>query len=219
LKLAPTDPWVQQFLCEHHENRASTLIQAGRHEEAAKAVDGLVKELSAWQEVYHRGAELLLRCAGLAPESGERHRARARELVDIADKVPTRTTVSQDHFAWFLLTSDESLRDPTRALRLAQTVTKTVPERLRAWRTQSLAHYRLGQWGEAERALQPLLVGRSDESVDPATLCLQAMIEWRQGSQAEARRIFNRATTRGAPDKTNDSPFATLLREARLVLK
>ena len=131
-----------------------------------------------------------------------------------------RSTVSQDHFAWFLLTCpDESFRDPQRALKLVKSVTATVPERLPAWRTLSLAHYRLGQWDDAETALQPLMVGRSDHSLDAATLYVQAMIEWQLGERDEARQTYERAVHYAARQQTLDRSLAVLSREASAILK
>jgi hypothetical protein len=155
------------------------------------------------------------------PQSAsDRYRAKARELVAKADTVPTRTTVSQDHFAWFLLTCpDETFREPQRALNLAKIVTRTVPERLSAWRTQSLAHYRLGQWHEAEHALQTLLIGSSDESLDAATLYLRAMIEWQLGDHAEARQTIELARSRRSSDRRSDSGEASLAAEAKALVK
>jgi tetratricopeptide (TPR) repeat protein len=140
-------------------------------------------------------------------------------LLPLADKVRVRTTVSNDHFAWFLLTcSDESFRDAQRARKLVQSVTKAVPERRPAWRTLSLAHYRLGQWDAAEAALQTLFTSATDESTDAGALYLLAMIQWQKGERDEAREAFDRATAAMKSTNMSDSNIDILANEARLLL-
>jgi tetratricopeptide (TPR) repeat protein len=213
LDLEQRDPWVKDYEFRHHRDRAETFLFAGRHREAAEAVDRMVQEFSAWQQAYHRGAELLLLCADLSTDSGDVYRKRAREFVEKAEKSPTRTTVSQDHLAWFLLTRpDESFRDPQRALRLVKSVTKTVPERLPAWRTLSLAHYRLGDWDKAEHALRASSFRGEPE--DATALFLRSMIHWQQGRQTAARGDFERAKELVEKTGALDDQVRSLQREA-----
>jgi serine/threonine protein kinase len=225
-ELAPTDPWVKDFIGEHLRIRAATLIRAGRVDEAVKAVEDMVYRGGAFQSAHHHAAELLLLCADqveLASDNKDqvkKYRTRAHELVEKAHTVRNRSTVSQDHFAWFLLTCpDKSFRDPERALKLVKSVTMTVPDRLRAWRTLSLAHYRLGQWDDAEQALQPLLVAGSEESFDATTLYLRAMIEWQLGDRAQASRTFELATSRSAANNSHSTTSDPLAAEAASLLK
>ena len=62
------------------------------------------------------------------------YRQRAHELIVKADEAHQRTPETVDRFAWFLLTcEDQSFRNPSKAVELAHSVVKEVPERGDAW--------------------------------------------------------------------------------------
>jgi tetratricopeptide (TPR) repeat protein len=253
-----TSRWLGEDFLLNFWSRGDILNRAGRHQEAAAAVEKFVWTIPAYLSTYHEGAVLLIRCAdicgdgdlqdgiqlkrtGAAPVEAAKtdqagaatandkprpppaptpaaYRQRARELLAKARKVPCSCTVTADHLAWFWLTCpDESFRDPQQALELAQSVTAAAPERLSAWRTLSLAHYRLGQWDKAELALQTV-VSRSDDSLDVTTLYLRAMIDWQLGNHADARQTFDRAKTAIASNDFSDAALTTLSAEAAALL-
>ena len=89
--------------------------------------------------------------------AAESYRNQAHKLVEKVDRLPIKTTVSSDHFVWFLLTCpDQSFGNPELAIKIAQSNTQAVPERASAHRAIAFALYRLGKWDEAEAALAEL---------------------------------------------------------------
>jgi tetratricopeptide (TPR) repeat protein len=112
---------------------------------------------------------------------------------------------------------DESFRDPQRAIKIAQAVTRMVPERASARRALSFALYRLGKWDEAEAAIERLVAAPTDDSIDAGALFVLAMIQWQKGEREEARRIYDRAIA--IPfEKPIDPIVSTLAVEAAALL-
>lgn len=241
LSLSPNNPVAADFLFQHYRNLSETYLEAGRHEAAAKEVETLVWAYPERLEACHFCAEILLRCAALADtreahageESGrgsrtprlpndqnasETYRKRAHELVAQACQASLRTPDSINAFARFLLVcSDDSFRDPRRALELAASVVKDIPQRADAWLTLGLAHYRLGQWQEARDAVQKSVkFAPSGLSEDHCRLL--SMISYRQGRNEEARRWFDKAggwTVMGLP--LENEPFDKSLARMEVV--
>jgi serine/threonine protein kinase/WD40 repeat protein len=95
--------------------------------------------------------------------------------------------------AWLLATHPEAkLRDPTRAVELAQKAVKVAPKEGTCWNTLGVAHYRAGHWKIAIEALtksMELKKGK-DESFD--TLFL-AMAHWQLDEKEKARQWYDRA--------------------------
>jgi serine/threonine protein kinase/Flp pilus assembly protein TadD len=241
LVIWPEDERCQDYGLRHYFDRAETFLYAGKHREAAQAIERMLLAHDKSLAAHHLGAELLLRCAHLAERShlaprdvaslpphaeqdghiAAKYRKRAHELVELiknSDKATIPTTVSADHFAWFLLTCpDESFRDPERALLIAQTITQLAPERASARLALGFAQYRLKKWGEAEAALAGLVAGRIDVSTDAGALFVLAMIQWQRGDRDVARRTFDRAIAIPV-EKPSDSIVVTLAREAAELL-
>ncbi|HEX3601070.1 MAG TPA: protein kinase, partial [Lacipirellulaceae bacterium] len=87
--------------------------------------------------------------------TADSYRLRAEELIAQARHAADRNPDNVIDFARFLLLcQDESFRDPTWALELAEGVVKDYPERSRAWFALALAHYRNGDWQAADAAEQ-----------------------------------------------------------------
>jgi serine/threonine protein kinase/Flp pilus assembly protein TadD len=201
LNKSPTDPVAHDFLFNHCWHMAETSRVAGRPEAAAEAVEALVWALPERLDAYHYGAELLLQCAELAetienpvPALAFKYRQRARELVAAAEGAADRTPERIERFAWFLVTCrDESLRDPARAIELAQSAAAEAPMRDRPWLTLALAHYRAGDWAAADEALQKSLERTPDNSGAAPHWLLQAMILFENGETNEAHRCHQRA--------------------------
>jgi serine/threonine-protein kinase len=89
------------------------------------------------------------------------------------------------------------LRDPARALTLAQEGVRLAPTSFDQWQTLGLAHYRLGQGSDAvaamERARQ--LMPKGDERRELVELAL-AMAQWQAGQKDAARRLYAEAAGR-----------------------
>ena len=101
-----------------------------------------------------------------------------------------------DQLAWFLATCpDPKVRDPMRAVRLAQQATcHTPPSDMTVgsyWHTLGVAYYRAGNW---KQTLEVLEKGRElQQSAGSRDWFFQAMAHWRLGNRGEARRYYDLA--------------------------
>jgi serine/threonine protein kinase len=96
------------------------------------------------------------------------------------------------HLAFLLCDCQETeLRDPLRAIALAQHALALAPGERDFWITLGLAHYRVGEWREARAVLtkaQDLGAGG-----DAHEWLLLALTSWRQGERQEARAWYEKA--------------------------
>jgi tetratricopeptide (TPR) repeat protein len=101
-----------------------------------------------------------------------------------------------NQLAWFLATCpDPKLRDPERAIRLAQQATSHKPppnmDVGSYWPTLGVAHYRAGNWKQALEAFEK---GRELRRTAAAwDWYFQAMAHWQLGDRDEARRYYELA--------------------------
>jgi uncharacterized protein HemY len=109
---------------------------------------------------------------------------------------------------------DESLRDPSRALSLAKSIVKDVPERGEAWLTLALASYRNGHWQSADAAMQEAFKrgARPESAAEEAAL--MAMIRWRQKRLNDARTWLTKSCRESIESKVNDEALLVLRAEA-----
>jgi tetratricopeptide (TPR) repeat protein len=101
-----------------------------------------------------------------------------------------------NQLAWFLATCpDPKVRDPERAVRLAQQATiHKPPTNMTAgsyWLTLGVAHYRAGNWQQTLDALQK---GQDlQQSAASRDWFFHAMAHWQLGNRDEARRYYDLA--------------------------
>jgi serine/threonine protein kinase len=121
-----------------------------------------------------------------------------------------------NNYAWFLVDCpDVTLRDPARAVDLAQQAVARAPAEGAFWNTLGVARYRAGDPAGALEALEQSLTLR--QGGDPHDWFFLAMACWRQGDRRRARGWYEKAVA--AIDK--DAPPEDLLRyqtEAALLL-
>lgn len=241
----PTDPVAVDFLYNHYWQLAETCRQAGQLETAANTIDALVWAMPDRLDAYYQGAELLLECADLVetkkpphstlkpPDTGieltvgqlhvaqkesSGYRQRARDMIAESHKVPTNTPERTDQFAWFLLTCrDESLRDPPRALELANKVVERAPKRSAGWLTLALARYRNGDWSAADEALQNSISLSPDGAPQIRHLLIGVMIRAKQGHNDEARQWRERARHELEHYESDDEEVRLLAAEAAAI--
>jgi WD40 repeat protein len=114
--------------------------------------------------------------------------------VDLGDLSPGyKQALELNNQAWPLATNPEAkLRDPDRAVELAQKAVDLCPKQAMYWNTLGVAHYRAGHWKEAIEALTKSmeLAKGNLESFDTFFL---AMAHWRLDEKEEAREWYDRA--------------------------
>jgi serine/threonine protein kinase len=225
----PNNPVALDCYFNTHWCIAAAHLGAGRHAEAAAAIERYVESFPQRLQAYHQGAEQLLLCAKLADEAGtdesskaRDYRQRANELVGRAHEAPQRTSDTANEFAWFLLTcEDKSFRDARRALDLANSVLVEVPERGDAWRTLALAHYRIGDWQAADSAAQTAAKLPDSAGHDGFHLVLLSMVRWQQGRRDDARQLHLQAIdwSAGNTSLQKEIELGQLLSEATNVIQ
>jgi len=87
--------------------------------------------------------------------------------------------------------ADPRLRDPARAVALAQKAVKRIPENGNFWGTLGVAQYRQGQWKDALVSLEKM--NRFCQERDEGTWWFLAMVHWRLGEKEAARACYDRA--------------------------
>jgi tetratricopeptide (TPR) repeat protein len=169
-------------------------LAAGREAEAASGVARCIQEFPDRLQSYGEGASRLLRCAELSDDqetTAAAYRERAKVLVAQAASCKTCRPDMVGMFAMFLLTcEDVTFREPTRALALAESLVKEVPQRSDAWTILALANYRTDHWQTADNALQKSIELLTDGQPTETHWLLGSMIHWQLGRHAEAQKCF-----------------------------
>jgi tetratricopeptide (TPR) repeat protein len=121
---------------------------------------------------------------------------------------------ARDKLAWILLTCpNQTLRDPPRALTLAQEAVELEPDQGPYWNTLGVAHYRAGQWQKAIEALEEsvrLYEGR-DLSFNAFFL---AIAHWQRGERDVARRWYDEAVAWMREHRPDDERLVAFRMEA-----
>jgi tetratricopeptide (TPR) repeat protein len=155
------------------------------------------------------------------PATADDYRRRADDLMTDARNVSDNNPDTTVGFARFLLLcNDESVRDPSWALVLAESVVRDYPERSRAWFTLALAHYRTGDWQAADDAEQKSIKLSYGESADHSNVydwLLLSMIRFRQGRIDEARELRKKGDAWITEHKTKDEDLRRLSADANEV--
>jgi tetratricopeptide (TPR) repeat protein len=117
------------------------------------------------------------------------------KALDLQPDSPDR----RNHLAWLLATCPESkLRDPKRAVELAQRAAKSAPKDGKIWTTLGAARYRSGDWKGAAAALREAenLFQRASgfNAWLGRALFFQAMAQRRLGNDKDAHQAHDRAT-------------------------
>jgi tetratricopeptide (TPR) repeat protein len=159
-------------------------------------------------EVAFRRALDSLRAAPGAPPLAPAHQA-LREKYEAA---------ACNSLAW--LSSVAPGRSPEQSREagtLAQRSVEFDPENGNNWNTLALAHYRDGKWLDAAAAVERSMKLRGGGS--PHDWVVLAMIRWRQGDRAEARRWYDQAVGQIDRQKGPDEDLRRLRDEAAGLLE
>jgi serine/threonine protein kinase/tetratricopeptide (TPR) repeat protein len=101
---------------------------------------------------------------------------RTQEAQDVRSKglkIDPRDAELMHDVAWLLATHpDVQLRDPQKAIELAEQAVKLAPQKTKYWRTLAAARYRAGDWKAALAALEKAHTGQRP---DKPFCCLMAM--------------------------------------------
>jgi tetratricopeptide (TPR) repeat protein len=122
--------------------------------------------------------------------------------------------VAHNDLAWLLATCpDAKLRDPKRAIELANKAVRLTPKDGTTWNTLGAAHYRTGDWKAAIEALN-----KSDELLKGNEFSFNAfflaMAHWRLGARAEAHTWYDRAVAWMEKNRPQDEELRRFRAEA-----
>src|SRR5262249_23039519 len=123
----------------------------------------------------------------------------------------------QEFLASFLvICPDARLRDPGQGLAVARKVVGRAPKAFAFWRILGLAHYRLGQWKDAVKALEKAVELQGEgTALDWFPL---SMACWQAGDRARARKLYDQATAWVEKHRPADPLLNSLRAEARALV-
>jgi tetratricopeptide (TPR) repeat protein len=145
------------------------------------------------------------------------------ELAKAAEQF--RQAIAQDaapddltEVAWFLTQCPiATLRDPARAVALAEQAVAREPGKAEHWAALGAATYRTGDLAGAARAFHQVIELRKGGSA-PVSWLFLAMIAWRQGDAAQARTWYDQAAQWMEKNTLNsDQPFRCRLEAAQML--
>jgi superkiller protein 3 len=153
---------------------------------------------------YGKAIECFRKAIALDPSNADAHcnlgiaLTKQKQWPEAIDACKKAVAIDSQHanahnvLAWLLATcSDASLRDPKRALTLAEKAVELDPNNWGYLNTLGAAHYRAGDWKGAIDALEKSMELRNGgDSVDWFFL---AMAHWQLGQKVKARDWYDRA--------------------------
>jgi tetratricopeptide (TPR) repeat protein len=145
-------------------------------------------------------------------EAGKEYRRALKIWEDLASEYASVPAYLRQQ-AWFLAASPLlELRNPARAVDLAKKAVELAPNDGNNWATLAAAHYRTGNWSEAQVALEKAMNLRPwGEGLD---WFLLAMTQWRLGNTKGARQWFDKAVEWMAKNDAYNDDLRRLRSEA-----
>ena len=202
LYLEPHNPICQEFMSNHVANLVETWLHRGDDQRAEQAITAMAGSPGAFGPGL-RSAILALghvaqQVRADASRPPERREQLARCCLKAAKKLfDAGIANAQDaegyhRWAWFLVSCPQvELRDPGRALEMAEKAVQGAPNVGRYRQTLGAAHYRAGNWQEALNALHE--ANQLQPATNWATWFLLAMTYWQLGEKETARMWYEKA--------------------------
>jgi serine/threonine-protein kinase len=203
LKDNPRDASARLFLRNHYSDLGATLAQLGDH----RALNRLVEEMRAALPENGEIPAIAARCLiDVLPclehdtaltqeqrrEAAGSYVALIRDLIDHAGRVGSSDPRAQTQLAQILADApDTRFRDPSRAVTLARSASRRVPQDPECWTTLGLACYRAGALGEATAALKKAMELKSGG--EPSQWLILAMTIHARGDAAESLRLYRQS--------------------------
>ena len=184
--------------------RGDSLAALGRNQEALSSYSRSIELAPKFETAWYRRAALNARLGDwkIALDDYDHIRSQQPDHADANNDV-----------AWYLATSPElGLRDPRRAVELAEKAVKFAPEIAIYWNTLGMARYRAGDFAGSRKALVKAMQLRDAKSFDDWLIL--AMVEWRLDQQPRARQLFMYALNRMDKESNNHEEVIRIRREA-----
>jgi tetratricopeptide (TPR) repeat protein len=187
------------------------------YREALTLAEGLAAEAPA-VAAYQRGvagmksrlADLLCRVGRTAEAEHER-----RQVIAILEKLTSPRSLHM--LAWTLATmADPRLRDPGRALEIAEKAHREAPESEESYPPLGVANYRVGHWTAAIEVLEKWV--RLRRGGDPADWFFLAMAHRQNGDKEKARSWYDKAVRWMESNNWRDEELQRFRAEAAALL-
>jgi tetratricopeptide (TPR) repeat protein len=189
-------------MSNHVANLVETWLQQGDDQRAEQAITAMAGTPGAFGPGLSSAILALGHVAqevrADASRSPERREELARCCLKAATKLIDAGIANAQHpegyhrWARFLTSCPQvELRDPGRALEMAEKAVQGAPIVVRYRQTLGAAHYRAGNWQEARHALHE--ADRLQPAANPATWLLLAMTYWQSGERETARVWYEKA--------------------------
>ena len=124
---------------------------------------------------------------------------------------------THNELAWLLATCpDAKVRDPSRAVQLAEQTVKLAPKQGGFWNTLGVAQYRAGDWKSAAEALNKSM--ELQNGGDSNDFFFLAMAHWQLGNKVEARQWYDRAVAWMEKNRPKDEELRRFRAEAAELL-
>jgi tetratricopeptide (TPR) repeat protein len=186
-------PWEKvvracsQVLERDPEDAGAYHLRADAHHRLSRWEEAIGDYTQAIKRAPHR-REFLPGRGKTYLRTGQKHRA-----AEDFRKASEGNAAQANRLAWELATSSDVLcREPSLALELAKQAVQQAPAEAMYWNTLGVAHYRLGEWGAAIKALEKA------EKLAPGkwfgfNAFFLAMCHHRLGDPVKARDHYDRA--------------------------
>jgi serine/threonine protein kinase/predicted Zn-dependent protease len=203
--------WGTALLSAHKVEEAITAYRQG-----LAVAEKLVAEFPGESRYVDRVMTARLNLVPLLQQS-DREQEAAEVYRSLLEQRP-ESAGSCNNLAWRLaIGADPKLRDPKRAVELAEKAVQLAPQAGTYWNTLGVAQYRAGNWKAAIEALN-----KSEEQFNSNELSFNAfflaMAHWRLGAKEEARTWYDRAVAWMEKNKPQDEELRRFRAEAEGLL-
>lgn len=144
--------------------------------------------------------------------------AEAVVVLNEAVRLAPNSAETNNALAWLLATcANAKLRDPGRAVELANKAITLAPSSVIIWNTLGVSRYRAGDWKESALALEKSMeIRKGGDAFDWFFL---AMAHWRLNHQEDARKWYDQAVEWMEKNKPQDEELLRFRAEAAELLK
>jgi tetratricopeptide (TPR) repeat protein len=238
LTYAGEDVGARTIRADAMDGLGHSLMAAGRLEESVAAFGEaltLRDELAAEAPVDDRFRDLAIAREGLSralaeagrvDEAVEERQMALRIWEALADNSPKDAEYREhrvdtlNDLAWLLATDpDLALRDPGRALALAEEAIRIAPDHDASWNTLGVARYRAGDWAGAIEALERSALSVPGEAGTAFDHYFLAMAWSQLHREDQAEEWLERGTAWVAKHRPGHSPLDRFRREAESLLR
>ena len=188
--------------------RGDSLAALGRNQEALLSYSRSIEIAPKFETAWYRRAALNAKLGNWKNAIADFDQIRSQQ--------PDRADTNND-VAWYLATCPElELRDPRRAVELAEKAVRLAPKTAIFSNTLGMARYRAGDFAGALKALMKAMELRDAKSADDWLIL--SMVQWRLDHKSRARQLLTHALLLIEAEAKNDQDLMRLRQEAAALI-